>query len=226
MRKKILGIVIIGLLIATSFSAVGTTITEKKLPETLSGQDQKQTHQDGSGFNIVPAQWLAQGFKPSKDKLVAVQLYIFKHDNPPEGVEITVSIRDKLNGSDLTVITENADQIKTYKWVTFDFPDISVSPEEQYYIVCRSDGGSGLDVYCWFYGNNNPYDRGAAWSSADQGLNWVKFTSGRNYQDPDFCFKTYSEKSRERTIGINTIFLRFLENFPNTFPILRYIFGL
>ena len=170
----------------------------------------------------MPSQWLAQGFKPTKEKLTAVQLYIFKYGNPPAGIEITVSIRDSLNGSDLTITSENADQIEDWKWVTFDFPDITVTPENKYYIVCRSDGGADQDVYCWFYGNDNPYDRGNAWLSWDEGLNW----SRTNPLDTDFCFKTYTKKSKDKAFDINTFFLRFLENHPHLFPILRHLLGL
>ena len=173
----------------------------------------------------MPSQWCAQGFKPTQEKLTAVQLYIFRHDNPPSGIEITVSIRDSLNGSDLTITSVNADKIKKYEWVWFNFPDINVTPEKQYYIVCRSDGGQSPDVYCWFYGNNNSYDRGDAWLSFDEGSNWDKLESGANYNDPDFCFKTYSKKSRE----VNRPFLNFLQYFlqqhPDLFSILRYLLG-
>jgi len=205
MFKKLFGILVFGLLIATALPAVGT-MNEKvssinNSPVTfqplVGGLDQQQTKQDGMGFYILPSQWLAQGFKPSVEKLAAVQLYIFKHDNPPEGIEITVSIRESLNGIDLAVANENADQIEDYKWVTFNFPEINVTPEQQYYIICRSDGGSGMDVYCWFYGNDNSYDRGDAWMSADEGNIWSKFETDPNYNYPDLCFKTYSKKTND-----------------------------
>ena len=234
MKKKLLGIFVCMLLIATAIPAVGTMneneISTNNPRETLQppgwGLDQKQTNQDGAGFYIVPSQWLAQGFKPTMEKLTAVQLYIFKHDNPPAGIEITVSIRDSLNGSDLTITSENADQIEDYKWVTFDFPDITVIPENKYYIVCRSDGGAAPDNYCWLYGNDNPYDRGDVWVSNDEGLIWGKLVSGPNYQDPDLCFKTFTKKSKDKAFDINTLFLRFLENHPYMFPILRHMLGL
>jgi hypothetical protein len=234
MYKKIVCILVLTLLITTAISAVGI-MNEKEIsinnsPVTFQpigqGLDQQQTNQEGSGFLIIPTQWLAQGFKPTVEKLAAVQLYIFKHGSPPAGVKLTASIRDTLNGSDLAVTSVSADQIEDYKWITFNFPEINVTPEEQYYIVCRSDGGSGDNVYCWFYGNNNPYDRGNAWMSVDEGLNWDKFVTGYNYQDPDFCFKTYSKKTRDRTFETNLLFLRFLENHPRIFPILRQLLGL
>ncbi|UCF49152.1 MAG: hypothetical protein JSU91_05230 [Thermoplasmatales archaeon] len=230
MYKKLVGILVMMLLISTAIPTMGimikSEISKENYPITFqplgSGLDQQQTNQEGQGLIILPSQWLAQGFKPSVEKLAAVQLYIFKHDNPPAGIEITVSIRDTINGSDLVQISVSADQIEDYKWVTFNFPEITVTPEETYYIVCRSDGGSGTDVYCWFYGSNNPYDRGYAWVSLDAGETWGKIV---NYDNPDFCFKTYSKNTRSRPYVINSIFLRFIEDHPHMFPLLRFLLG-
>ena len=231
MYKKIIGILVMTLLITTAVSALGNinenfTSIEKPpiIFQPLGGDlDQKQTNQEGQGLIILPTQWLAQGFKPSVEKLAAVQLYIFKHDNPPAGIEIIVSIRDSINGSDLVLTSVSADQVEDYKWVTFNFPEITVIPEETYYIVCRSDGGSGTDVYCWFYGSNNPYDRGDAWVSLDEGETWGKIV---NYNNPDFCFKTYSKNTRFRTFEMNNLFLIFLEKHPHIFPIFRQLLRL
>jgi len=231
MYKKIVCILVMMLLITTAISAVG--IRNKKVNSNDKypviyqplggGLDQQQTKQEGQGMLILPSQWLAQGFKPSVEKLAAVQLYIFKHDNPPAGIEIIVSIRDSMNGSDLVLTSVSADQVEDYKWVTFNFPEITVIPEETYYIVCRSDGGSATDVYCWFFGGNNPYDRGDAWVSVDEGKNWTKIV---NYDNPDFCFKTYSKNTKSKTIDMNPIFSRFLDNHPNILTILRQILQL
>jgi len=231
MYKKLVGILVMALLITTAVSAV-ENINEKvtsleKSPVILqpigSGLDQQQTNQEGQGMIITPSQWLAQGFKPTVEKLAALQLYIFKHNNPPAGIEIFVSIRDSINGSDLVLTSVSADQVEDYKWVTFNFPEITVTPEESYYIVCRSDGGSGTDVYCWFFGGNNPYERGDAWVSLDEGENWDKL---ENYNNPDFCFKTYSKNTRSKTFEINNLFVRFFENHPHIFSLLQKLLGL
>jgi hypothetical protein len=231
MYKKIIGILVMTLLITTSISALGIrnekVTSIEKLPVIFQplggGLDQQQTNQEGQGMLILPSQWLAQGFKPSVEKLAAVQLYIFKHDNPPAGIEIIVSIRDSLDGNDLVLTSVSADQVEDYKWVTFNFPEITVIPEETYYIVCRSDGGSGNDVYCWFIGGNNPYDRGDAWTSGDEGRNWTRIV---NYDNPDFCFKTYSKNTRSRAFEMNNIFLIFLEKHPIILTLLRQILQL
>jgi hypothetical protein len=231
MKRKIIGIFIGTLLIATAvFPVVGVMNrsfidrNNKIHPCPQDGVDQEQVSQCGRGYNIVPSQWLAQGFKPSVEKLTAVQLYIFKHDKPPAGIILTVSIRDSLVGSDLTVTSANADQIENYKWVSFDFPDIDVTPENTYYIVCRSDGGEGDNVYCWFYENDNPYTRGDGWFSNDAGLTWRK-PSGTQTNEADFCFKTWYTESKNKPC-MNTPFLRFLEQNPRLFPFLRQLLGL
>jgi len=234
MNRKIIGIFVVTLMIGTALPALGTmnrsidsTCINKNIdfqPYQQNGVDQEQTSQCGSGYNIVPSQWLAQGFKPSVAKLTAVQLYIFKHDSPPDGILITVSIRDSLDGSDLTVISANADQIEDYKWVSFDFPDIDVTPENTYYIVCRSNGGGGDNFYCWFYENDNPYNRGDGWFSNDAGLSWAK-PSGSEINDIDFCFKSWYTESKNKPY-INTPFLNFLENHPHMFPLLRQLLDL
>jgi hypothetical protein len=234
MKKIIIGILVMMLLITTTLLAVGTKnikIDSNNLDKTIdlipilqNGVDQEQTSQCGRGFFIKPTQWLAQGFKPTVTKLTAVQLYIFKHDNPPVNIQITVSIRDSLEGNDLTVISVNADQIEDYKWVSFDFPDIEVTPEQQYYIICRSDGGEGEDCYCWFYENDNPYTRGDGWMSFDDGLSW-EILSGTQTNDADFCFKTWYTESKNKRY-INSPFQNFLKNYPILFQLLQQLLRL
>ena len=251
MKKKLLGIFVCMLLIAaTALPVVGTmninvrdsndvtlVSTDGNYDVTpappfwwLFRADQKQTSNCGYGFQIQPPIYHAQEFKPTKNELTAVALEMFKHDNPPAGTEITVSIRDSLNGSDLTVTSVDADQAKikgSGTWVLFDFQDITVTPEDTYYIVCTADGGVENDSYCWLFDFNNSYDRGIAWASDDNGSTWVDmedFFQDPNYMYIDFCFITYWQKPINR--AVNTPFLNFLENHPNLFPILRYMLGL
>ena len=111
----------------------------------------------------------------------------------------------------------------------FDFQDITVTPEDTYYIVCRADGGVENDTYCWVFDFNNSYDRGIAYLSEDNGLTW--FDMEDLYQDPnymhvDFCFITYWLKPRNIAFNMFPPFLRFLENHPHIFPILRQLLEL
>ena len=246
MKKKLLGIFVCMLLIATALPAVGT-MTEKEINNKLENVcsvensnppqplfwppvDQKQTSNGGYGFIMQPPFYHAQGFKPTKNRLTAVQLLLFKHASPPAGVEITVSIRDSLNGSDLTAKTVSADKItKKSMWVLFNFPDINVTPEDTYYIVTRADGGVENDTYCWVFDFNNTYTRGIAYESNDSGLTWIDMEDlfqDPNYMYIDFCFKTHFTKSRNKAFNINLVFLNFLQNHPHMFPILRHLLRL
>ena len=177
-------------------------------------------------MTIYPPYWVAQEFKPTKNELTAVALEFFKAGNPPAGLEITVSIRESLNGNDLTeLITVNADHIKSRgTWVLFDFQDITVTPENTYYIVCRGGGGIMGDCYCWLFDVNNTYTRGIAWESSNDGTTWHDLEIAGQFEKIDCCFITYWQKPRSR--AVNTPFLNFLENHPNLFPILRHVLGL
>jgi len=153
---------------------------------------------------------------------------MFKSDSPPSGVKITVSIRDSLNGNDLTVATVNADPISASgTWVLFDFKDISVTPENTYYIVCRSSGGSGSNIYCWFFNRYNSYDRGIAWMSINNGSTWDDLENyDPNYPQIDFCFKTFNSKSKTKPFIFNSNILDCLfERFPNTLKMIRQLLG-
>jgi hypothetical protein len=248
MKRKIVGICICTLLIATTFPVVGMEInnefitndfedSSKKIYSELNPPqvspifwhiDQKQDKNCGWGAIIVPPWWWAQEFKPSKEKLIGVELWMFKHENPPAGLQITVSIRDALNGSDLTVTTVSADQItKKPIWVLFDFDDITVTPENTYYILCRGGGGENPNLYCWLYNSNNSYNRGIAWSSMDEGSTWNNLENNPDFlPQVDFCFKTYNSKPKTKPIIFNSNLLGCLfDRFPNIFRIIQQLLG-
>jgi hypothetical protein len=217
MYKKIIGILVMMLLITTALPAVGLTIEKVEIENSSTLQngpiDQEQTSHCGSGFPLSPPYWQAQEFKPTKEDLKLVKLYFFKYETPPDGVQITIIIRDSLNGSDLTTITINADDagIKSSgTWVSFDFSDITVIPETTYYIICYADGGDQANAYCWLFDEGNSYPRGIAWQS-DDGENWYDLENYAGYTEIDFCFKTYHETSRNRA-------------FKNNFNLLNWLF--
>ena len=182
---------------------------------------------------ILPDLTLAQSFTPSIDKLTAVQLHCFKYNLAPEGIKLTVSIRDNLTGSDLTATTMDADPIKPWNkgtWVTFDFPDIDVTPENTYYIVCSSDGGIWPNNYAWYFEIDNPYDRGEAWAFNESTSSWMTLWEfagySPQYPDPDFCFKTFTKKSHAKPfINNSPILCWFIEQFPNMFPVMQNLLG-
>ncbi len=245
MKKKLIGIFVLMLLITTAFNVSGIQINNKienldnnsniiseniygikdAPPKWLKGSDQKQTEHISTGFQINPPFQNAQEFKPTRNNLTAVAIEMFKFNEPPAGLQITVSIRDSLNGSDLTSKTRDADIIK-YKgtWVLFDFEDINVTPEVTYYIICSGGGGDADNTYAWLFGVNNSYDRGVAWASDDDGDTWTDMENYGEYKEVDFCFITYHETPNDRSV--NKPFFNILENFLNLFPILRQLLGL
>jgi len=154
--------------------------------------DQKQTTQGGYGITLIPPETNAQSFTPTKDKLTAVSLYLFGAGTPPDKVNITVSIRDNLTGSDLATKTIDTSvvPITSATWILFDFEDISVTPESKYFIVCSGDAGNANNAYCWLFSSEDLYARGEAWHKATVGSSWIQWPSGST-SPADFCFKTY-----------------------------------
>ena len=240
MYKKLIGIVVFGLLIASAFQVTGIQINNEiendsniafvnpnklkdPLANWLEGSDQKQTEHDGYGFQVRTPFVHAQEFKPTKDKCTAVALEMFKYGSPPEGKQITVSIRDSLNGSDLTSKIRDADDITKGKWYLFDFEDIDVIPEETYYIVCSGAEGDDTNAFCWSFGSGNKYERGIAWASRDDGETWEDMENYGGWIEVDFCFITYFEKPNSRQV--NRPFFNIFENYLNQFPILRQLLG-
>jgi len=231
MKTKIICILIITILITTALPTLGVKLsqTEYEKPPALQngGVDQEQTTHSGYGMVLSPPEINAQSFKPTKENLTNVQLWIFKYSNPPAGVEITVSIRDDLEGADLTTATVNADDVGIKRdgtWVMFDINDIIVTPEETYYIVCyASDGGIEGNCYCWFFGFDNPYTRGDGWMFNNTAGKWITLWEWLDfdpeYPEPDFCFKTYHKISRDKTI--NKSLQQFLQSHPNLFSLIN-----
>jgi hypothetical protein len=237
--KKILVILVLTLFIASALQATGLQVNNEikkdsniaiKKPNKLDdppanwleGSDQKQTENEGWAFQIWPPYQHAQEFKPTKDKLTAVALEMFKFNNPPTDTEITVSIREQLNGSDLTTKTRDAKEFKEWKWYLFDFEDIDVIPEKTYYIVCHGGAGDGNNAYAWLFGEDNKYDRGIAWGSEDNGETWYDLELYGSLYQVDFCFITYYEKPNSREIF--KPFFNILEKYLNQFPILQMVF--
>jgi hypothetical protein len=226
MKPKIICILLTGLLIATTLPAIGVTIktigNDNSPPVPNGAVDQEQTSHGGSGMNLRPGIHLAQSFKPSKENLTNVQLWLFKYGDPPAGVEITVYIRTALDGDELTAKTINADDVGiagSGTWVPFNFDDIIVTPEGTYYIVCIASDGAVENCYCWLFDIGDKYTRGEAWISLNSGGYWETLSESAGIEDPDFCFKTYFKESRDKSI--NKSILNLLKNYPNLFKIME-----
>jgi hypothetical protein len=148
---------------------------------------------------------VAQSFVPTKAVLTRVQVGIAKNNSTT--TPFSVSIRQELNGDDLTQVDIPADQIPnaTLTWVDCDFPDYWVLPGNTYYIVCKTENVSD-NWYVWAASNDSTsYPNGCAWVSLD-GSNWNSTSAAQpdiqaitHNQHPapagdgtwDTCFRTY-----------------------------------
>jgi hypothetical protein len=253
MKKKLIMIVFLMLLTTTIVSAT-TTNGEETTPAIASetivyqptlfdwwGVDQEQTENCGHGLILTTPWTYAQSFTPTKEKLTAVRLYLFKYGAPPDPVYITVSIRANLTEADLATKTIDTSKISIgsgtkAKWVLFDFKDITLTPGNKYFIVCSGGKGDETNAYCWFYNNQDTYTGGEAWIKPDETSVWANFTHG-GFNPDDYCFKTYFKKPFGGSIANNNeitlpssytrpmllFWEQFIERFPNAFPVLRYL---
>ena len=140
----------------------------------------------------------AQSFTPMMTPLAKLRLYMKANNpnNPSEDYPVKISIRDSLDGSDLTSVTLNKQSFfDELTWVNIDFDDITVEIGSTYYIVVESLSTGG--EYWWGMYSSldvDKYEAGEAWiTESDQGpVRWVNFTDRS-----DFCFKTYAYQGRE-----------------------------
>jgi len=104
----------------------------------------------GLGWDLV------QSFIPNHENLTKVQLLI-ENQGQEKHDPITVTIRNSISGDNLTssTIIPYSLEDMTRDYITFDFPDISVTPGETYYIICSSsihlDDEDYDGYYCWEY---------------------------------------------------------------------------
>ena len=110
--------------------------------------DQENTDWEGAGLAGL-AYPMAQSFKPTLNLLTRIELIAWRVGNPQGN--LTISIREKISGTDLTSISILAENIPLEYglpalWTGFDFPDINVIPEHTYYIVWSLDS--------WDYDNH------------------------------------------------------------------------
>lgn len=193
MRKKISAIIICILFFGTVTTALGVIncYYPKKIDSsgTIEIIDQQQITDCGYGCPFFSNLWLAQGFTPILVTITRAELKLFKSGNIDS--DITLSIRSSLTGSDLTSVTIDGNEVSgNIKWIEFDFTDIIIIPNQMYYIVCRTSGGSVVNYYCCLFQINNPYQGGEVWGSLNSGGTW-EIIEYPGYPDPDGCFKIY-----------------------------------
>jgi hypothetical protein len=149
--------------------------------------DQQQNYDSGWGWSVYGSNAkMAQSFIPALSSLTKVELKIYKKGNP---LGLTISIRNSLNGLDLTSVYKSSNLISTSaNWFEFNFPDISVTPGITYYIIWYPNGVNSSDNFYWRLGDGDPYSNGNAWMWT--GTNW-EVHNPVEVPDPDFCFRTY-----------------------------------
>jgi hypothetical protein len=200
MKVRVLGIfyLLIGVYF-TSFSNA-TIYDYSTINHTSDDQiDQQQTLMYAGAGPSYPSK-LAQSFKPSVNTLTRVQLYLGR-DYSVSG-NIKISIRSTLIGPTLTSISISAQSIPypDCHWVEFNFPDITVVPEQTYYMIFEPSSSDSSSVVNWgFYNQNDNYHRGSAWSySPEDG--WTYY--GPDDNGMDYTFKTYGKNNAQGDLSI------------------------
>jgi len=226
MKEKIIGILVMTILIATAILPVagtknmGTELNKKIFDSSYIDElDQSQVIFEPSDDLPIPVGKFplysfsiqtAQSFKPSKNMLTRIQLFVGR--NGSTIYPYTLSIRNNLNGENLVDINVNPSSftVEDYSWVEFDFEDIWMNVGQTYYIVCRTVNASG-NWYLWPAHNDSlSYPHGCAWVSIDGGNTWsnesslehvenlvnfdnhiIKNLALNNGYTWDTCFKTY-----------------------------------
>ncbi|MFH1014285.1 MAG: hypothetical protein V1769_07270, partial [Thermoplasmatota archaeon] len=149
--------------------------------------DQQQSLDSGVSYTISENGYYAQSFIPTLGQLTKVELKLFKKGSPSG---LSISVRSSLTGVDLTSKYLSGTSISTNAtWTEFNFPDITVTPGDTYYIVWDPIGVPDFNNnFYWSIGTSNPYANGLAWKFL--GSIW-EIHNPTTYPNPDFCFKTY-----------------------------------
>jgi len=174
MRKKVIGILVMTLMIATAVLPLANSqkiALNNDVASTLVNDDKLDQQQTQGSFSKIPSDITsyAQSFKPTLRTLTRVEI--------ETSGKYKCSIRENLNGPDLTYVTEDYSQAGSH---FYDFPDITVIPEDTYYIVLIPQNEAFV---C--YGENTPYTRGDLCTSEDLGNTWSEPLN------EDLKFKTY-----------------------------------
>lgn len=156
--------------------------------------DQQQDEHTNIKF-IYGDNFYAQKIIANYGKLTRVELLLATRGNVQN--KLTLSIREDIDGQDITNISLEASEISSKKeWIEFNFSDIPAYPNNRYYIVCRSKNGDIDNNYLWYIGENTSYSRGTAYQSLNGGTSWEPLY---NF---DFCFRTYGINNNESKFDI------------------------
>jgi hypothetical protein len=168
-------------------------IIASSYPNPEDEEDQYQKIDDSHLFNISDFQILAQSFKPTMKYLSRVELKIhqgFYSSN----TDLIVSVKEEVDGKDLTHIKIKYQDINTSNnnssyWFEFDFPDISLTINDEYFIIARIAYNDLYFGYAWATCMNSDiidhYPNGSMWiNNLNEDFGWME-------TDQDACFITY-----------------------------------
>jgi len=201
MKRKIVGILVCTLLIATAIP-IASGIAQKRIemaPSVIDAQ-QNSTNQ----IHWLPggvANW--QQFYNRGEILQEVILHFGCWYGG--SYDVTLAINETLTGPTVTSVTYQASDfpLDMQTWFVFDVPDVKLKQGKIYYMVITFDPGS---EYGWSGDYGNPYPLGA---------------SSHTAPDWDYAFKTIVNKPIPKTY--NSPLLNFLEKHPNLFPLLQLL---
>ena len=156
--------------------------------------DQNQSENSGEGFFINNEVWYSQSFKPSKEILTRVEIFLSKVGEVSDQRLITFIIKDSLYRDNKFITSFNTSEIQNDgSWIEINNINLSVNPGLDYYIVLRSKLIISDEGIKWHYGLNDPYLIGDGYQSENQGESWYKLDNQPQYPGLDFCFKTYGD---------------------------------
>jgi len=178
MKTKIVGILVMTLLIATTLPAVGTMDNNNVYSRTGEVKDQYQEWSDECIY-IDDYEW--QEFVPTMAQHTRVEVKIVHwfSGSPPLKLSIEKPLGNVLKYKELpaSAIPEN-----NCNWVSFDIPDVTLIPGQNYYIKLTAPLGSE-------YG----------WGIAYNGL----YPPGTSSKAPaDWCFRTFCEEGGEPSMEV------------------------
>jgi len=191
--NKILSILVMMLLTTTVLVSYPTVLADSL----------DQYNHDIIGFvSMGDDSWYAQSFKPTLGVLTKVKILIALHpDVDTDDHEAYCYIRSSLNGNNLKTSSVNVGSIPILEYdppseyTIFDFPDLTVTPNNDYWIVLHTsipDLYDALKVYVHTEPEDT-YPNGEGMYSYDAGDSWEPL--GDDSDVWDLCFETYGDTS-------------------------------
>ena len=150
--------------------------------------DQEQTEYDAATC-LHGDMLFAQSFTPEVDTLTNVDVLMNKMGDLFG--DSVLSIRESLSSFDLTLVTKESTEISSeMSWISFDIPDIDVTPGDSYYIILTpdpdSDGGEQRYL-TWGFTWDDSYPEGSAYWQYQGSWN----EGAPSHRTADYAFKTY-----------------------------------